>query len=66
MKQYIEVGLLLRKQVRRYLLAHDIPFTEDKGWFESVFYLHCSPSLYQHTARVLTNWYEQLNRPTEV
>jgi hypothetical protein len=37
MERYIEVGALLRGQVRRELAKNGIPYTEHKGLLESVF-----------------------------
>ena len=53
MKKYIEAGLAVRRQIRRFLLEEGIDFVEEKGWIDSVFYLKCSDEKYQWVGRVL-------------
>lgn len=38
-----EVGLVLRREFRRQLLARGLRFTEDKGWLDSQFIVHGTP-----------------------
>lgn len=41
-RKAVTAGLLVRRPMRRLLLSLGIDFTEDKGWLDSVFYLHCN------------------------
>jgi len=40
--KYITAGILVRRAIRRYLIAQGIDFKEEKGWIDSVFFLYCS------------------------
>jgi len=35
----IEAGALVRRPIRRFLLARGVPFKEEKGFLDSVFFL---------------------------
>lgn len=50
----LTAGLAVRRQIRRWLLAQGIIFTEDKGILDSVFYLHCSDGVAKQIGAILT------------
>jgi hypothetical protein len=59
MKRSLIAGLLIRRAVRRQLLANDIKFTEDKGFIDSVFYLDCDDA----TFNSIKHWVNRVNQP---
>lgn len=64
MKKYIEAGLAVRRNIRRFLLENDIDFIEEKGWVDSVFYLKCSDEKYIWVVKVLDNFTRRLESNT--
>jgi hypothetical protein len=56
MKKYIVAGVLVRQTIRRWLLREGIEFTEDKGLFNSMFFLNCSNETYKRVRVALEDW----------
>lgn len=57
MSKTISAGIGIRRQVRRYLMAQGIDFTEDKGWVDSLFRLDCDDVTYARIIDTLKNTY---------
>ena len=49
----IELGLLYRREFRRFLLSQDINFTEEKGLLDSAFFLKCTDETFEKIIKEL-------------